>query len=65
MIGWSVTIPTLIGVALGIWIDRHEPSKYSWTLMLMLIGLVIGCLNAWHWVSLELKGLRDEQESSR
>ena len=30
--------------------------------MLMLIGLIIGCLNAWHWVSREEKALRDEQE---
>ena len=38
LIGWSVTIPTLIGAALGIWVDRHYPSPYSWTLMLLLIG---------------------------
>jgi ATP synthase protein I len=31
-------------------------------LMLMLIGLLIGCLNAWHWVSRESDALRDEQE---
>ena len=39
LIGWSVTVPTLIGVALGIWVDKHYPSTYSWTLMLLLIGL--------------------------
>jgi ATP synthase protein I len=62
LIGWSVTVPTLLGVALGVWVDKHYPSLYSWTLMLMLIGLLIGCLNAWHWVSREEKALRDEQE---
>ena len=62
LIGWSVTIPTLLGVALGVWLDEHYPSAYSWTLMLMLIGLIIGCLNAWHWVFREEKALRDEQE---
>ena len=55
LIGWSVTVPTLLGVALGIWLDKRHPSRYSWTLMLMLIGLVIGCLNAWHWVFREEK----------
>ena len=50
LIGWSVTIPTLIGAALGGWVDKHYPSKFSWTLMLLLIGLIIGCFNAWHWV---------------
>jgi len=62
LIGWSVTVPTLLGVALGVWVDKHHPSTYSWTLMLMLIGLLIGCLNAWHWVFREEKALRDEQE---
>ena len=36
LIGWSVTVPTLIGAALGIWVDKHYPSKFSWTLMLLL-----------------------------
>ena len=35
LIGWSVTIPTLIGAALGIWVDKRYPSTYSWTLMLL------------------------------
>ncbi len=55
LVGWSVIVPTLIGVALGVWIDKHYRSSYSWTLMLMLIGVLIGCLNAWHWVSREVK----------
>ncbi len=56
LIGWTVAIPTLIGAALGIWIDNHYPSTYSWTLMLLLMGLIIGCLNAWHWVHSEYQG---------
>ncbi len=63
LVGWSVTVPTLIGVALGVWVDKHYRSSYSWTLMLMLIGLVIGCLNAWHWVSREVKALSVEEEA--
>ena len=27
LVGWSVTIPTLIGAALGIWVDKHYPSS--------------------------------------
>ena len=62
LIGWSVTVPTLIGAALGIWVDKHYPSTYSWTLMLLLAGLVIGCFNAWHWVAKEDKEMQEEQE---
>ena len=29
LIGWSVTVPTLIGAALGIWVDNHYPSRFS------------------------------------
>lgn len=47
VVGWSVSVPTLIGVAVGLWIDHHWPSRVSWTLMLLLGGLVIGCAHAW------------------
>ena len=60
LVGWSVTIPTLIGAALGIWVDKHYPSTYSWTLMLLLMGLIIGCLNAWRWVASEYKEMQED-----
>lgn len=53
IVGWSVAIPTLIGIAIGIWIDLKFPSPYSWTLMLLLLGVIIGCLNAWYWIQRE------------
>ena len=62
LIGWSVVIPTLLGAALGIWLDNRHPGNHSWTLTLLVIGLAIGCLNAWHWVDKEDKEMREEQE---
>lgn len=53
LIGWSVTIPALIGVGLGLWIDSHWPGRHSWSLMLLILGIGIGCLNAWSWVQRE------------
>lgn len=53
MVGWSVVIPILMGISLGIWLDKHFPSPYSWTLMLLLLGVVLGCCNAWYWISKE------------
>lgn len=53
MVGWSVMIPTLLGIALGIWIDKRFPSPYSWTLMLLFVGLVLGCWSAWYWIQKE------------
>jgi ATP synthase protein I len=63
LIGWSVTIPTLLGAALGLWLDRHYPGPHSWTLALLVAGLAIGCFNAWHWVAKEDKAMRNEQEN--
>jgi ATP synthase protein I len=64
LIGWSVTVPTLLGAALGIWLDAHYPGKHGWTLSLLVAGLAIGCFNAWHWVAKEDKEMRDEQDDS-
>lgn len=54
LVGWSVSIPILIGIALGTWIDHRWPGDASWTLMLLLAGLVLGCWNAWHWIQQEI-----------
>jgi ATP synthase protein I len=53
MIGWSVAVPALIGIALGLWLDRHWPTPFSWTLTMLFLGFGIGCLNAWYWVTRE------------
>ena len=64
LIGWSVAVPTLLGAALGMWLDRHYPGRHGWTLALLVAGLAIGCLNAWHWVAKEDKAMREEQEDN-
>lgn len=61
LIGWSVTVPTLLGAALGFWLDNHYPGGHSWTLALLVGGLVIGCLNAWHWVAREDEAMREDR----
>ena len=63
LIGWSVVVPTLLGAALGLWLDKQHPGKHAWTLALLVVGLAIGCLNAWHWVAQEDKAIRDEQRN--
>lgn len=64
LIGWSVVVPTLLGAALGIWLDNRYPGSHSWTLTLLVIGLALGCLNAWHWVGKEDKEMREQQENN-
>ncbi|HML17460.1 MAG TPA: AtpZ/AtpI family protein [Bryobacteraceae bacterium] len=47
VVGWSVVVPTLAGVAVGAWIDHRWPSRFSWAVILLVAGLVLGCASAW------------------
>jgi len=62
VIGWSVMIPTLIGIAVGIWADRRWPGNISWTLTFLFAGIILGCLNAWYWVEKERKEIEEENK---
>ena len=64
LIGWSVVVPTLAGAGLGIWLDRHHPGQHSWTLTLLIVGLVLGCVNAWAWVSKQDREMAEEEKDS-
>ena len=63
VVGWSVGMPTLGGVAVGLWIDSQWPGQYSWTLTLLVLGVVVGCLQAWFWISREQKRIRHTEEN--
>ena len=65
IIGWSVAIPTLLGAMSGHWLDEKYPGKHSWTLALLVVGLCLGCLSAWHWVAKEEKAIHDESEDKK
>lgn len=62
LVGWSISIPTLIGIFIGLFLDRTFPSERSWTLIFIVIGLSLGCLNAWRWLRNEDRKIRKEQE---
>lgn len=60
LIGWSVAVPTLIGAAVGLWLDKHHAGEHHWTLALLFAGLTLGCINAWHWVDKENQAMRED-----
>ncbi len=63
LVGWAVTIPAVALTALGVWLDGRWPVPFSWTLTLLVIGVMLGCLNAWLWVSKERSIIeRDRRE---
>lgn len=53
LVGWTVAVPSLLGLGLGLWIDAQWPSRFSWGLMGLFAGVVMGCLGAWRWVKRE------------
>lgn len=63
LVGWSVAIPMVVCIFIGIWLDSRYPGQYAWTLMLLAIGLILGCLNAWTWINRERKNIKKEREN--
>lgn len=61
-VGWSIAVPTLIGVELGIWIDKRWPGRISWTLTFLFAGLMLGSINAYYWVRKEIRRIEEEQK---
>jgi ATP synthase protein I len=54
VVGWSVALPTLVGVMVGLWLDdRLRGGGISWTLTFLGIGVGVGCLIAWQWIRRE------------
>ncbi|KAA6186209.1 hypothetical protein F2Q65_05200 [Thiohalocapsa marina] len=54
MVGWAIAVPSLLGIMLGLWLDRHWPAaQASWTLTFLILGVALGCLNAWYWIRRE------------
>lgn len=61
LVGWSVAAPTVVGAMLGMWLDKHYPINHSWTLALLVAGLIIGCFCAWHWIAKEDREIRKDE----
>ena len=61
LIGWSVAMPTLLGAVLGLWLDKRYPGEHSWTLVLLAVGLGLGCFNAWRWIVKEDREIHQDE----
>ncbi|MCO4844008.1 MAG: AtpZ/AtpI family protein [Yoonia sp.] len=56
MIGWSIAVPTVGGAFLGRWLDSAYPQTFSWTIALILGGIVVGALIVMSWIKKEENG---------
>lgn len=64
MIGWSIVVPTVLGAALGIWLDKKQDNEFSWTLSLLVTGLMLGCVIAWNWIQKENKEIHKKDDNT-
>ena len=46
-LGWTIVVPTLLGIFAGRWLDQALHSGIFWTLSLLVAGLAAGCMFAW------------------
>ena len=49
-VGWSVVVPMIAGAFLGSYVDSKAGTTYEWTVGLLVLGLALGCYNAWRMV---------------
>ncbi|HVC60707.1 MAG TPA: AtpZ/AtpI family protein [Acetobacteraceae bacterium] len=50
VLGWTIVVPTLLGVFAGRWVDRRLGTGIFWTGPMLMAGLAIGCWGAWRWM---------------
>ncbi len=62
IVGWTIAVPTLLGAILGVWLDKNHPTTFSWTLSLLIIGLLVGCFISWNWILKEHKEMNQKDE---
>ena len=50
ILGWTIVVPTLIGLFLGRWLDRALATNIQFSATFLMLGAVIGFWSAWKWM---------------
>jgi ATP synthase protein I len=50
ILGWTIVVPTLLGLALGHWLDRHLRTGVFFSAPLLMAGAAVGMWSAWKWM---------------
>ena len=64
LLGVNPWLASLIGIAVGQWMDRRWPGEISWTLSLLFAGVAAGCLNAWFWLKRERQSVMEKHDDT-
>jgi len=63
-LGFELAIPIFGGVLFGYHLDRMSPSNYTFTLVFLIIGIVIGYYNLYKLIQLEIYRLNVQKNRS-
>ena len=57
---------SMLGAGVGLWLDAMEVGgAASWTLALLVAGVILGCVNAWYWVRRERAAMFPEERKTQ
>lgn len=52
--GFQMVVPVLLGIFIGRFLDKNFPAtSFSWTLNFILLGFILGFINAYKWSTRE------------
>lgn len=57
-LGWELALPIVLGAFLGFQIDRITDTQYTFTLVLTILGIVIGYYSLFREIQLEMLRLK-------
>ncbi len=55
ILGWSIVIPTLLGLAVGHWLDKYFGTRVFFSAPLLMVGAAFGLWSAWKWLHLQIR----------
>jgi len=50
VLGWTIVVPTLLGLFLGRWLDLSFGTGVFYSASLLMVGAAIGLWAAWRWM---------------
>ncbi|MCT8973714.1 AtpZ/AtpI family protein [Microbaculum marinisediminis] len=50
ILGWTIVVPTLVGLFAGRWLDRVFETGVFFSAPLLMLGAAFGFWSAWRWM---------------
>ncbi len=59
ILGWTIVVPTPLGLVISHWLDRHFNTGVFFSAPLLMAGAAVGLWSAWKWMHRQTR--RDRQ----